>query len=464
MRNGATGAGAGLKSALMATTAVAALLATSNAASAGGFYIREQSAEFQGMSFAGDAAGTAISSMFWNSAATANRDGLNTESSYTVISADSKVTVTNYDTTGISDFVPAQQLADYLFSTVPAGSGDIGPPAFVGATYGSYQLSKNVFIGMAVNAPFGLKTDPENYNYQGSVIAQKTELRTYNFNPTVAIRIAPGISVGVGAQIQTAEGAFRFASGTPVHDDNLGAASGFTSKVEGNGWGFGGTAGIMIDATPTTRIGVGYRSQIDQDIDGHISTDGFPALSQDTEVTLKLPDVVTFSIRQVVSPVMRLNGTFEWTNWSRFKDLTVIAAETGINVLHNPTTPTPDKNSPAGSEIASIPQNWSDGYFLSGGVEYDIYPTLTGRAGVAYEWSPVDAPEKRSTGFPDANRVWLSGGFSWAFTPTTTIDFGYTHVFVEDSDFSRESLSNVLVEGDVETKIDIVSVGIKTKW
>ncbi len=76
--------------ALMAAAAVAALLATSHVASAGGFYIREQSADFQGMSYAGDAAGGALSSMFWNSAAAASVDGLNTESSYTIISPESE--------------------------------------------------------------------------------------------------------------------------------------------------------------------------------------------------------------------------------------------------------------------------------------------------------------------------------------------------------------------------------------
>jgi long-chain fatty acid transport protein len=273
----------------------------------------------------------------------------------------------------------------------------------------------------------------------------------------VAVRIAPGVTVGAGVQLQTADGTFRFATGTPLP---IGVPlTGLTTKVEGNGWGFGGTAGVMIEATPTTQIGIGYRSQIDQEIDGHISTEGSPIpLSQATEATLHLPDIVTVSIRQVISPVLRLNGTFEWTNWSRFQNLTVIAAETGANVLQ-------PGGIPAGAAIASLPLDWSDGYFLAGGVEYDVYPTLTGRLGLAYEWSPVDAPEKRTPGFPDANRVWLSGGFSWAFTPKTTIDFGYTHIFVEDEDFLRESLgTGTVVAGEVETKVDIVSLGVKTRW
>jgi len=208
--------------------------------------------------------------------------------------------------------------------------------------------------------------------------------------------------------------------------------------------------------------GNGGRSQIDQEFDGHISTEGSVIpLSQKTEATIKLPDVVTVSIRQVVSPVMRLNGTFEWTNWSRFNSVAITAAEQGFNVLHPPAS----GGSAPGTEIASLPFNWSDGYFVSAGAEYDIYPTLTGRFGVGYEWSPIDAPEKRSPAIPDDNRIWLSGGFSWQFTPATTIDFAYTHLFVEDSTFQRKTLGlEIPISGKVESKLDIVSVGIKTHW
>jgi long-chain fatty acid transport protein len=414
-----------LRATLLATVAGTALLATTGAASAGGFYLREQSAEFQGMSYAGDAAGNSLSAMFWNPAATASRDGLNTESSTSAILPTSEARVTSI--VSLNPNIPQ-------YTLVGPPSSDIAPAGIVGASYGNYQLTKDIYIGMAVNAPFGLVTKPTNYNYLGAVIAQTTKLTTYNFNPTVAVRIAPGITIGAGAQIETADGTFRFATGYP---------SAPSSTVDGNGWGFGATAGIMIEASPTTQIGIGYRSQIDQEVNGSIYVPG--VIAQKSEATLRLPDVVTASIRQIVSPRMRLDGTFEWTNWSRFKSLTV-------------TDPG------SGATLASLPFNWSDGYFVSGGVEYDYSRVLTGRAGVGYEWSPIQSPEDRSPGIPDANRVWLSGGFSWKFMPTTTIDVAYSHLFVADSSFDRTSLLGVNAQGTVESAIDIVSVGVKTHW
>jgi long-chain fatty acid transport protein len=65
-------------------SAVGAALCTglvlSTSAHAGGFAVREQSAYYQGMSFAGNAAGDDLSSMFWNSAAAAAAPGINVAS------------------------------------------------------------------------------------------------------------------------------------------------------------------------------------------------------------------------------------------------------------------------------------------------------------------------------------------------------------------------------------------------
>ena len=55
--------------------AAANVLLAAGAAQAGGFGVREQSVYFMGSAFAGSAAGTDISSMFWNSAATAAKTG-----------------------------------------------------------------------------------------------------------------------------------------------------------------------------------------------------------------------------------------------------------------------------------------------------------------------------------------------------------------------------------------------------
>ena len=75
-----------LKAALLATSAVALCGLWIETAQAGGFAIREQSAQFQGSSFAGNAAGGGLSSMYWNPAALGQAGaGFSSESHYSVI-------------------------------------------------------------------------------------------------------------------------------------------------------------------------------------------------------------------------------------------------------------------------------------------------------------------------------------------------------------------------------------------
>ncbi len=95
---------------------------------------------------AGAAAGGTIGSMFWNPAATAALPGINTESSYTLI-------------------LPyANAHADSpLLGT--GSSGNVGIDAETGASYGTYQLSNDFWLGMALNSPFGLATKPDNTSY-----------------------------------------------------------------------------------------------------------------------------------------------------------------------------------------------------------------------------------------------------------------------------------------------------------
>ena len=127
-----------LKSSLLGAGVVAALLGTTTVAMAGGFAIREQSAEYQGMSFAGNAAGGGgLSAMFWNPAAVAQFDGIRTESHYSLIIPQSELTA----------------LAGSTLIAVPglATSTDIGKSALVPGSYLSYRLNNWASLGFSLN-------------------------------------------------------------------------------------------------------------------------------------------------------------------------------------------------------------------------------------------------------------------------------------------------------------------------
>ena len=435
---------------LLSGIAGCALMASAASLFAGGFAVRQHSTSGLGSAYAGAAAGGDLSSMYWNPAAATVKDGLNSESHYTLMAPQAEVNV-------LSASNPAVLGSPFASGT---NSGEITSLALISASYYNYQFKNydpNLFLGLAINSPFGLKTKPENGHYAGALIGRESYLRTFNFSPTLAYKITPQISVAVGAQFQYATAKFSFATGTPMAGD---------TKFEGNGISAGWTAGVLWQPTASTSIGLGYRSGMKTDLDGaYINTPGAAvaaALSTDAQVKLNLPDMITLSFRQSLTQNMRVLGTVEWTNWSVLKELRVVAD--GSSTVAIPGA--------VGSTIANLPVGWTDGWFFGLGGEYDYNQRLTLRAGGAYEITPIDAPTKRLIGTPDNDRIWASIGATYKWSETTSFDLAYSHVFIKDSTWDRTSLGalgggagpGVRMTGTMESSLDIISVSMKSRW
>lgn len=408
--------------------------------------------------------------MFWNPAAAANKNGTNSESSYSLIVPNAEINVT-------SASHPNSALLNGAINSPTFGnrSGDIGSLAALGASYFSYQFvnyDPNLFLAIAMNSPYGLKTDLDRSfdNYRGAVIGRESKLVTINVNPTLAYRLSDSLSVGVGAQFQYGSGRFSFATGLP---------SGQDSRFDGTGVAIGATAGLMWKPAAGTTIGLGWRSQMTQELDGsYINTPGAapganaalpPGLRSVTATTeIELPNTVTLSLRQQVAPNARVLGTVEWSQWSRLKELRVLATGESAGLASGVVIPNSSGSatigSVSGTVIGVLPANWADGWFFALGGEYDLTKQLTVRAGGAYEISPVDAPRKRLIGIPDNDRIWASAGATYKWSDTLTFDVAYTHLFVKDGQIDRESLSGFRVLGNVEASTDIISVSMKSKW
>lgn len=445
----------GMRTALLGSAATIAMVGLAAPASAGGFAVREQSAYSQGASFAGSASSGQLSAMFWNSAAAANLEsrgpiGLNFDSNYSLIIPSAKITVDTIN--GAS--VPAILDRD----------ADIGLLAIVPASYINYQFKNfdpRLFFGLAINAGFGLATKPDDQNYAGSVLGRTSALKTYIINPVLAYQLSSQLSIGVGAQVMYADSAFKFATGT-----GLNAFRGPNSFFEGNGLGVGGTAGLTWKPVAGTTIGLGYRSQMTVELEGRFATNNGSAIAAGAtgvaitngiaaSTEIDLPDLVTLSLTQAITPNMRLLATAEWSGWSRFKELRVIAEQPGATVLGARG---------AGQTVGVIDANWDDGYFVSLGGEYDVSKALTVRAGVGYEWSPITAPTQRIIGIPDSNRTWLSAGFSYNWSESLAFDFAYTHLFVEDARWDRNTLTGSRLTGSLEADVDIVTLGMRSRF
>lgn len=417
-----------------------ALCATTTISLAGGYAVREQSASLLGSAFAGAAAGVDLSSAYWNPAAFGiAKSGISVESHYSVITA--KTELSN----GVSDFQP---LDPRRFED----STEIDKVGVLGSTYAAYRLNDKVVLGVSTGAPFGLATEPDNQDWAGRYHGRAADMITLNVSPTLAYEIAPGVQVAAGLQLQHMR--LKLWTANPVDLAPMIPAPQLNSsnlKVNiSDDVGVGFTAGILLQPTQSTSIGLGFRSKIEHELEGKSYFAG-DLTSSNVKADLDTPEIVTLSIVQAITHDVRALGTIEWTNWSR---LGVV----GVSGLIAPL--------PGNPEVpAAVVGQWDDGWFFSAGLEYDYSPLLTLRGGVAYERSPIQEAEQRLLPLPDSDRVWLSAGATYKYSEHTTLDFGYSHVFFEDATLDRGLLANddVRFTADVENSANIFSVGMKSK-
>ena len=425
-----------IRLACVSAAAILSGLAVATEANAGAFGVREQSAYFEGSAFAGSAAGGDLSSMFWNSAATAELPGFNVEASGTVLLPSVDMTATG------GAFVTGFGGGPGLPSTA-----NLGMDSLVPATYANYQLSDKWFLGLAINAPFGFTTKPDDANWAGSPLGVTTKIFTLDMNPTVAYKITPTLTIGAGAQIEY----FKI---TLLKSDYpaLGSPS---RSYAADDWGIGATAGVLWQPLPGTSLGLGYRSSVNIDVRGpYILGNGFATTAN---ASLSLPDEVTFSVRQALTPQLTALATVEWQDWSQIGNVSAVS---------------PAIFCPAGV-CETLNLNYRDGWYFALGAEYQYSPSLKLRTGVSYEISPVTAGT-RDTLVPDSDRIGLSVGGSYKWSDHLSIDLAYTHLFFDNAPFcfangggtshcvSQNQL--VLLVGSADTSVDILSAGLTYKF
>jgi long-chain fatty acid transport protein len=444
---------------LLGTTALAAAALVSIDAQAGGFALREQSTVGLGDSFAGEGTTSmGLSAMFWNPAAVTQEPGIGFESHSTFIMPDSTRTTNSALTSpALNTLDPASNLQYGL-----------GRAAYVPAFYAAAKIDPNWFIGVAIDAPYGLITSQGVRGQAAQQLGTSAAISSIESNPIVGYKINDMVSVAAGLRVTYVQGRFsRSLFGLPNFAN-------FDSPVQTDlsDVGLGFTAGITVKPLPGTEFSLGYRSQEKLKLEGSSffvpnavllaspATARFNGLNAGLTSSETLPDQVSFGVSQRVTDTFKLLGTVEWTHWSVLQAVPLTFT----------SGPTP------GTTADTINLFFRDGWFFSLGGEYKWDPQMTFRAGIAYEISPV-VDQFRDINIPDANRVQLSTGFTRILGKGITLDFGYSYLWFADAPINVGPLNpdqtklitlipgvfNTYV-GDVKTHAQIVSVALRKEF
>lgn len=406
---------------------VAAGLASGQAAAAG-FQLLEQNASGIGNSYAGSAAvAENASTIFFNPAGMTQLK-------------DREISV------GMSAVRPTFKF-DNRGSSVgvlgTAGEGnDAGSWAFIPNAYMSWALTKNLYAGLGIGAPFGLVTEYDN-PWLGGAQAIKFDIKTVNLNPSLAYRINDKISVGGGLSYQKMK--VEYIRQATVTSAAL-AATTATLSADNDAWGW--NVGALFTLSPTTKVGVSYRSSIKHDLKGDLSVSG-PAAGASAALTtgaakadVELPETFILSVAQTLNDKWEMLGDVSWTGWSSIPKVDIVRTSGALN----------------GVTVQTLDTKFRDTWRFALGTNYRLNEQVKLKFGIAYDQSPVQSDQHRLVSLPDSNRTWLSTGAQIKVSKDSMVDLGAAYLRVAEShiDNNQTALGRGRVTGVYDARVWIL--------
>ena len=378
-------------------------LAFAGSAHAQAFYLQEQSVRGQGRAFSGEAADTGVDSLWWNPASIAGMQGGEASVRASVILP--RGDVSDNGTVIVRPGTGPAPIGGDPVEKNPIDNGVLPSGAI------AYGFGK-VAVGLAVSAPYNFTTNYADDSW-ARYTADKTKLRTFDIQPSVAVAVTPELSLGAALNIEYADASL----GNFLPNLVPGAPDG-QQTLKGDGWDLGWSVGAQYHRGPLS-LGVAYKSSIEHKLSGSVTTEGLlgPLTAQngeiDTHATFSTPWMAIGSIRYQVSPQVTLNGQVVRYGWSEFDTI--------------------DLGAPLNT---SIPEHYRNSWSYAAGVDYAINPAWTVRAGVQFGESPTRDGE-RDARVPDSDRWNFSAGTSYALSNRITLDAAASYITFKDATIDR---------------------------
>lgn len=405
--------------------AAAAMAGFASSAAAGGFAIGTQSGSGTGNAFSGGAAVAEDASVAWYNPAAMAALPSGTHVAGALHALRPSFKFHNTGSTGV-------------FAAPGTGEGgDGGDWALVPNAFFTMNVNPQWRFGLALNAPFGLKTDYD-AGWRGQLTALKSEIKSVNINPSIAYKISNTVSIGGGVSVQKLDAELSSFSGL--------AALG-NVRLDADDIGYGANLGLLVQASPATRFGVTYRSSIKYELEGTAAFSGpaGAAFNGSIRADVRVPESVSFSMFSVVNPRWEVMADITWTRWSRLQQLNVIRTSTSAG-------------GPTGSTLSSLAFRWDDTWRFGIGANYKANQQTKLRFGFAYDETPTN-DVTRTPRLPDQDRIWVAAGVQYRVSKAGVLELGYAHEFVRDAsvNVTVPPFPGALV-GRFDNRADILSI------
>lgn len=371
----------------MRTLPALLLVAFSGVASAAAFQLWEQNASGLGTAYAGSAAvADNASTIFFNPAGMSELSGFQLS-------------------TGVVGVGARYEFHNNGSTLSGNDGGNAGGWHAVPNLYLSARLTDRLSLGFGVSVPFGLATEYDS-GWVGRAQTIKSEIRTINYNPSLAYRVNDKVSLGFGVNYQTLDAELTNS----------------VSRLKGDDSAWGWNAGALFTLSPAMRVGISYRSSMKYTLEG--TSEDILNGSVPAKAKVELPDTAILSVWQQVSDRWEAMGDISYTRWSTLRSLSVVNRASGVTL---------------GSETFNYDNSWR----LAWGAAYKASEAAKIKFGIAYDRTPVSDAD-RSARVPDSNRLWLSLGGQWNAGRYGKVDLGYSYLYVKNGNINMDKNMTVL--------------------
>ena len=413
------------KSALFVVAGISAIVMTTHA-NAAAFYLQEQSVKAEGRAFSGEVSERGAQQMWWNPAAVG---GIDTIQNYFGLSAIlPHGDVANINSTVTRPGVPLSAINPLLPNVAPSTAPVGGLQNAHNPIHNGYlpnggigiPLGDKLAFGFTMTSPYSLTTKYGADSW-ARYSADKSRLRTLDFQPVVAFSPTKSLSIGAGPNIEYVRATLSsylpdplpaIPLFNPVQNDGH-------QYLKGTAWDVGYSVGVQYHNS-LIDLGVSYKSKITHKVKGHLIVDGItdPLLVaqganqriDDAHAEFTTPWQLDFGARVHVTPQFTVNGQVARFGWNKFDAIQ----------LSN-LGPNPDQ---------AVPENYRNTWSYAAGFDYVVTPSWTVRGGVQRDLSPIQEGF-RDPRVPDGNRWNFAAGTSYALTSHFTLDAAASYIKVK---------------------------------
>ena len=378
-------------------------VAFSGGASAAGFQLLEQNASGIGNAYAGSAASAEnASTIFYNPAGMTQLQAREFSVGVTAVNPSFKFSNGSSNTGALTN---------------TGNGGDGGGWGVIPNAYLSWALNKDLYVGLGIGAPFGLKTEYNN-PWIGAAQSRKFEIKTININPSIAYRVNETVSLGFGLDWQKLDAEYVRTAGI-FTTAQVGVPLSTTPvrlKLDDDAWGW--NVGALFNVSPATKVGISYRSSIKFKTTGDITLSGPSAAFNASrtgaaKATIELPDTAILSATHNLNDRWELLGDISWTGWSSIPK---------VDIFYT-----------TGTLAQTLDTKFRDTWRYAVGANYRVNEAWKLKLGLAYDQTPVPNKEHRLVSLPDNDRTWFSIGAQWKPSKQTAVDFGAAYLYVKDA-------------------------------